>query len=58
MSQGIAHKVDAATLPRCGQNFEDGRLDAFMRIGDDELDPAEATPGQLAQEFRLDRLGL
>jgi hypothetical protein len=28
-----------------------------MDIGDDQLDTAEATPGQLAREFRPDRLG-
>ncbi len=29
-----------------------------MRIGNDELDAAQASPRQLAQELRPDRLGL
>lgn len=40
------------------QHLGDGRLDAFMGIGDDELDAAQAATGQLAQELRPDRLGL
>lgn len=29
-----------------------------MGVGDDEVDPAQATPGKLGQELRPDRLGL
>lgn len=29
-----------------------------MGVGDDELDAAQAAPGELAQELRPDRLGL
>lgn len=42
--------MDAAPLP-CR------RLDAFVGIGDDELDAAQAATCQLAQELRPDRLG-
>jgi hypothetical protein len=40
----VAHEVHAATLP-CGmQNFCDGSLDAFMRVGDHQLDAAQTAP--------------
>ncbi len=58
MGQDVAHEVDAAPLPCRAQHLGDGRLDAFMGIGDDELDAAQAAAGQLAQELRPDRLGL
>ncbi|ANN60864.1 hypothetical protein A9174_31985 [Mesorhizobium loti NZP2037] len=50
--------MDAAPLPCRAQHPGDGRLDAFVGIGDDELDAAQAATGQLAQELRPDRLGL
>ncbi|ESY44940.1 hypothetical protein X745_31785 [Mesorhizobium sp. LNJC374B00] len=58
MGQHVPHEVDAAPLPCRAQHLGGGRLDAFMGIGDDELDAAQATAGQLAQELRPDRLGL
>ena len=35
----------------------DGGLDALVRVGDDELDAAQATAGELAQECGPERLG-
>lgn len=57
MGQHVPHEVDAAPLPCRAQHLGDGRLDAFMGIGD-ELDAAQAATGQLAQKLRPDRLGL
>jgi hypothetical protein len=34
MGQRVAHEVDAAALPCGAQHLGDGRLDAFMRIGE------------------------
>ncbi len=50
--------MNTAPLPRSGEHFRHGGLDALMRIGNDELDAAQASPRQLAQELRPDRLGL
>ncbi len=58
MRQHIAHEMNPATLPCGAENLGDGRLEAFVRIGDDELDAAQSAPGQLAQELGPDRLGL
>jgi hypothetical protein len=57
MGQGIAHEVDAATLPTCTQQLGDRRLDAFMGIGDDQLHAAQAPARQLAQKGGPEGLG-
>jgi hypothetical protein len=43
MGQNIAHEVDAAAPPGCAQHLCDGGLDAFVRIGDDELQRPKPT---------------
>jgi hypothetical protein len=58
MGERVPHEVDPAALPGCGQHLRDGRLDTLMAVGDDELDAAQTAPGQLAQERRLEGLGL
>ena len=58
MGQGIAHEVDPAALPGGGEHLRYGGLDAFMGIGDGELDAAQASPGQLSKKLSPDRLGL
>jgi hypothetical protein len=58
MRQHIAHEVHAAALPGGVQHLGDGCLDAFMGVGDHQLDPAQAPPSELAQELRAERLGL
>ena len=58
MGEHVAHEVDAATLPGGAEHLGDGGLDAFMGIGDDELDATQPPARQLAQELRPDRLGL
>lgn len=44
MRQSIPHEVDPATLPSRIQHLANGRLDALMGIGDDELHASQA-PG-------------
>ena len=49
------------TRQRCHegvQHFGDGRLDTFMRIGDHQLNAAQAASGKLAQELGPEGLGL
>jgi hypothetical protein len=58
MGEGIALEVDTAPLPGGAEHLGDGRLDALVGVADDQLDPAQAAPRQLAQELRPDRLGL
>jgi hypothetical protein len=48
----VPHEVDAAALPGGAEHLGDGRLQALMRVGDDEFDAAKAAPGELAQELR------
>jgi hypothetical protein len=38
-------------------HFGDGRLDAFVGVGDHQLDPTQAAPGQASQEVRPEGLG-
>ena len=57
MGQHVPHEVDATALPGGRQHLGDGGLQAFMGIGDDELDATQAATGQLAQELRPDRFG-
>jgi hypothetical protein len=44
----IPHQVDATTLPGRVQHIRHSSLDALMGIGDDQLDAAQAPPGELA----------
>ena len=58
MGQQIAHQMHAAALP-CGmQHFGDGGFQSFMGIGDHQLDAAQATSGELAQELGPEGFGL
>lgn len=50
MGESVANEVDPAALPGGGEDLGDGRLDAFMGVGDHELDAAQAPAGELAQE--------
>src|SRR5512144_551347 len=58
MGQCIAHEMNPASLPSGVQYFGDGGLQAFMGVGDHQLDPAQAAAGELAQEARPEGLGL
>src|SRR5512147_1461993 len=58
MGQRIAHEMNPASLPSGVQDFGDGGLQAFMGVGDHQLDPAPAAAGELAQEARPEGLGL
>ena len=55
---GVAHEVHAASLPGRAKHFGDRCLQSFMRIRDDQLDGAQAAPGQAAQKFGPERLRL
>src|SRR5262245_35122087 len=57
MRQDIAHEVDTAALPSGIEHLGDGALDAFMRVGEHQLDAAQAATGELAQEGGPERLG-
>ena len=58
MGQEVAHEVYAAALPGGIQDPGGGGLEAFMGIGDHQLDAAQAAPGQGAQELGPEGLGL
>src|SRR5512144_492582 len=58
MGRRIAHEMNPASLPSGVQYFGDGGLQAFMGVGDHQLDPAQAAAGELAQEARPEGLGL
>ena len=58
MRQHVPHEVDAAALPGGGEHLGDGGLQALISIRDDELHPAQASAGELAQELCPDRFGL
>ena len=58
MGEGVAQEVNPAALPTGVHDFRDRRLDALVGVGDDELDPAQAAPPELAQELGSEGLGL
>ena len=51
------HEVHAVALPGGVEHFADGGFDALMGVGHHQLDAAQATAGELAQERRPERLG-
>ena len=48
MGERIAQEVDATALPAGVHHLGDGGFQAFVGVGDDELDAAQAPPAQLA----------
>ena len=50
--------MHAAPLPCGAEHLGDGRLQPLMRVRDDQLDAAQAAPGEAAQELDPERLGL
>lgn len=58
MCQGIALEVNAAALPSGGQDADGGRLDAFVRVRDDQLHANQAAPDEVAEELGPEGLGL
>jgi hypothetical protein len=50
--------MDAAALPSGVHQFGDGRRDALVGVGDDELHAPQAAPSELAQELGPEGLGL
>ena len=48
--RATAHEVNPASLLAGTQQFGDSGSDTFMRIGDHQLDPAQAPAGQLSYE--------
>jgi hypothetical protein len=58
VSQEVAHKVHTTALPGGVQHLGDRRFQPLVRIGDHELDAAQAAPGELAQELGPEGLGL
>ena len=58
MRQGIPHEVDPAALPGGVQHPGGGDLEPLMRVGDHQLDTAQAAAGETAQELGPEGLGL
>src|ERR1700738_4829530 len=58
MGESVAHEVHAAALPARAEHLAGGSLEPFMGVRDDQLDPAQTAPCQLAQEVSPERLGL
>src|SRR5690606_30476078 len=58
VGENVPHEVDAAALPGGAEHLGDGGLQSLMRVGDDELHPAQSAPGELAQELGPDWFGL
>jgi hypothetical protein len=56
MGHDIPHEVNPASLPGGVHHFGDGGLDALVGVGDDQLHPAQAQPGEAAQERRPEGL--
>src|SRR5262245_32898834 len=50
MPERLAEEVDGAALPGTVERLRDRRLQAGVRIGDDQLHPAQAALDQAAQE--------
>jgi hypothetical protein len=57
MRHGVAHEMKAAALPGRVENLGDRRLQPVVRVGDDELDAAQAALAQAAQESDPEWLG-
>ena len=49
--------VDATPLPRRAHHAPDRPFQPFVRVGDDQLDPAQATPDQALEKRAPERLG-
>ena len=58
MRHGVAHEMHPAALPRGAQHLGDGGLKTLVRVGDHQLDPAQATAGQGTEELRPEGLCL
>src|SRR4051812_20351668 len=50
MSQGIAHEVHPAALPAGLEDLGNGGFEAFVSVGDDELDAFQTALFERAQE--------
>jgi hypothetical protein len=57
MRKNVAHEVDSAPLPSCVEHLGDRGFNAFVGIGDNELDATQPAAGELAQECSPERLG-
>jgi site-specific DNA recombinase len=58
MRERVPHPMDSAPLPGGAQHLADGVLEPFVRVGDHQLDPAQAPSEQGLQECRPERLRL
>ena len=58
MRHRVAREMNTASLPRRAEHARDGRLDALMRIRDDELHAAQTPPGKAAQEVGPEGISL
>ena len=58
MGKRIAHEMHAAPLPGGAQNLGRRRLQAFVSIGDHQLDAGQATAVQGTEKVRPEGFGL
>ena len=58
MGQQVAGEVDGASLPGGAEDAGRGGLQPLVVVGDHQLDAPEPAPGQRAQEFGPEGLGL
>ena len=58
MGQGVAHPVNAASLPGRANDPADGGLEALVGVGDDQLHPAQVAAHQALEEGGPEGLGL
>jgi hypothetical protein len=56
--ESVAHPMNAAALPAGAEDAADRGFEPFISVGDDQLDPTQAAPRQIAQKRRPERLGL
>ena len=57
MGERVAHEVNAAALPGRAKDLGDGRFQALVRIGYDELHPFQAALFEAAQKAEPERGG-
>jgi hypothetical protein len=58
LGEHISHEMYPTPLPGRVQQAGDGGFEPFVSIGDHQLHATQSAPGQLAQEFRPECLGL
>ncbi len=58
VGHGIAHEMHTAALPSRIEDLGNGRFQAFVGVGDDQLYAPQSTPHEAPQEVCPERLSL